>query len=83
MATKPFGGKETKGEEKAEARLVRSGKLTPAQYVKDEKKEGDKAKSKTLLSRGKAMASGKLSPNAYANMSAKGMKNGGMVKGKC
>ncbi len=46
MATKKpfpkglFGGKETYSEELKEAKAIKSGKLTPAQYAKGEKSEG-------------------------------------------
>lgn len=79
MATKPFTGKDTKGEELAEARSVRSGRTTPAQYVRkekaEEKKEGEKKSASSLRSTGKALASGKMSPQEYA----KGYKKGGRV----
>ena len=82
MATKPFTGKDTKAEELAEARSVRSGRTTPAQYVRkekaEEKKEGEKKPVSKLQSTGKALANGKMSPAQYAN----GMKSGGMVKGR-
>ena len=35
-----FKGKETPAEERKEAKAVKSGKLTPAQYAKGEAKEG-------------------------------------------
>lgn len=79
MATKPFTGKDTKGEELAEARSVRSGRTTPSQYVRkeksEEKKEGEKTPVSKLQSTGKALASGRMSPEQYA----KGMKKGGRV----
>ena len=40
MAKKLFGGKETYKEELAEAKAIKSGKITPAQYAKGEKSEG-------------------------------------------
>lgn len=46
MATKKpmpkgmFGGKETYSEEMKEAKAIKSGKITPAQYAKGEKSEG-------------------------------------------
>jgi hypothetical protein len=67
MATKPFGGKDTKAEERKEAKMVKSGKITPAQYAKKEKAEGDcKCSTKSLTSRGKQLATGKMSAGAYA-----------------
>lgn len=75
MATKLFTGKDTKKEELAEARSVRSGRTTPAQYVRKEKAEGDKKSPATLKKTGEKLASGKMSPSQYA----KGMKHGGKV----
>ena len=66
MATKPFAGKDNKAEEKAEARQVRAGKVTPAQYAKKEKAEGEMKSSKSLLATGKKLASGKMSAAGYA-----------------
>ena len=81
MATKPFAGKETKAEERAEGRMVHSGKMSPKAYVAAEKREGDKESTAELTRRGNDLKSGKLSPSAYANMEAKqGLKNGGQVK---
>lgn len=67
MATKPslksmFKGKETPAEEKKEARAVRSGKITPAQYMKGERMEGEKPSKKTAM----ALKTGKMSPAKYA-----------------
>lgn len=74
MATKLsklFTGKDTQAEEKKEARAVRGGKISPAQYARgekaEEKKEGEKASSKaSLLKRGQDLKSGKTSPAQYA-----------------
>lgn len=47
MATKMsnlFKGKETYGEELKEARAIKSGKITPEQYAKNEKSEEAKMK---------------------------------------
>ena len=71
-----FGGKETRKEEKAEAKAVKSGKITPKQYAAGEKKEGHGAGA---LKKGMALQSGKLSPEKYAS-EHKGMKKGGCVK---
>lgn len=84
---KPFTGKDTKAEEMAEAKAVRSGKVTPKQYVKremvEEKKEGEKSNPKKLASTGKALASGKMSAEKYGAMAKKanGGKVGSMKKG--
>lgn len=57
-----FKGKDTKKEEVREAKAVRGGKITPAQYIKGEKREGEKASMSTA----KKLKSGALSPAAYA-----------------
>lgn len=79
---KPFTGKDTKAEEMAEAKQVRSGKVSPKQYVRkemaEEKKEGEKSNPKELMAKGKALASGKMSAEQYGNMAK--MSNGGMVR---
>jgi len=79
---KPFTAKDTKGEEMAEAKAVRSGKVSPKGYAKaekaEEKKEGEKFSPKKTLATGKALASGKLSAKDYAAQDAK-MANGGKV----
>lgn len=61
---KLFRGADTPAEEKAEARAVRSGKITPKQYVAGEKSEGEKEPG--MMARAKALKSGKMSPAAYA-----------------
>lgn len=81
---KPFQGKQTKAEEMAEAKAVRSGRMTPAQYARGEKSEGDEKSTASLKARGEQLASGRLSPEQYAGMRTdmpKKMANGGMVKG--
>ena len=77
MATKPalkslFKGKETKSEETKEANAVKSGKITPKQYAKGEKMEGEKDKKSTLVKRGDEIKSGKLPVAKYAKMESKG-----------
>lgn len=69
MATKPFAGKDSKAEERKEAKAVRSGKVSPAQYAAKEKAEGGKhagTSKAAFLARGKQLASGKMSAGAYA-----------------
>lgn len=66
MKAMPFKGKQTPAEERAEAKKVRSGKVSPAEYARAEKKEGDKKPMGALVAKGKALASGKMSANAYA-----------------
>lgn len=67
MATKPFAGKQTKKEEMAEAKAVKSGKVSPAQYAAKEKAEGDSKSKSALMAKGKALASGKMSAKQYAD----------------
>ena len=75
MAGKMFGGKETPAEEKKEAKALKSGKISPKQYVAGEKSEGHGAGA---AKKAAAIKSGKLSPAAYAKEHA--MKKGGCVK---
>lgn len=82
---KPFTAKDTRAEEMNEAKAVRSGKVTPKQYVKaemvEEKKEGEKSTPKKLAAKGSALASGKLSAKAYADQEAKAKGGKSMKKG--
>lgn len=79
---KPFPAKEGKGEEMAEAKMVRSGKMSPKSYAAaekaEEKKEGAKFSAKKTLAVGKSLASGKLTAKQYAAKGEK-MANGGKV----
>lgn len=73
MAAKPalkslFKGKDTPAEERKEANAVKAGKISPAQYAKGEKMEGE---GKGASQRGKDIKSGKLTPAAYAKMESK------------
>lgn len=61
-----FRGKESKSEEITEAKAVKSGKLSPLQYARGEKAEGDKKNPKTLVKTAKDIKAGKLSPAKYA-----------------
>lgn len=83
MATKPFAGKQTAAEERAEARAVRSGRISPAGYAAGEKREGDKASVASLKARGEKLKSGKMSESQYASMATDmpKMANGGLVGG--
>ena len=74
---KAFGGKDNKKEEMAEAKAVRSGKVSPKEYAAKEKSEGDKKSKATLMRTGKALASGKMSAPQYGGMAM--MNNGGLV----
>lgn len=76
MATKPklaslFKGKDDAKEEKKEARAVKSGKISPAQYARGEKMEGEKDSKAALMKRAKDMKSGKMTPAQYAKKEAK------------
>lgn len=73
---KLFGGKETRAEEMKEAKALKSGKISPADYVKGEKSEGHGAGA---ASKAKAIKSGALSPAKYGAEHA--MKKGGMACG--
>lgn len=65
MKATPFKGKDNRAEEMAEAKKMRAGKMTPMQYAKAEKKEGDKKSMKTLVATGKKLASGKMTAKQY------------------
>lgn len=70
---KAFAGRQTPAEERKEARMVRSGKVSPAEYARREKAEGDKKSPATLRATGQKLASGKMSASQYAS---KPMKKG-------
>lgn len=61
---KMFAGKETKAEEMAEAKALKSGKISKAQYIKGEKAEGEK--SSEAKKNADMIKSGKMSANQYA-----------------
>lgn len=69
---KMFGGKETKAEEMKEAKALKSGKISPKQYVAGEKSEGHGAGA---AKKAAAIKSGRVTPKAYAEEHA--MKSGG------
>lgn len=72
---KMFQGKQTPAEEMAEAKALKSGKITKGEYVKGEMSEGeDKGKA---MKKADALKSGKMSAKEYA--SPKKMADGGMV----
>jgi hypothetical protein len=77
---KLFNGKETPAEEMAEAKALKSGKISKGQYVKGEKSEGH---GKEAKAKADAIKSGKMSPKQYADMEKeegkKKMANGGMA----
>ena len=74
MATKKlFGGKESYKEELAEAKAIKSGKITPQQYARGEKSEGEKGMKK--------MAKGGSAGNGITTAKMGAVKSGGN-KGK-
>ena len=81
-SVKAFSGKDTKAEEMAEAKQVRSGKVSPAQYkakeMAEEKREGEKSNPRKLMATGKALASGAMSAQQYGAQAK--MANGGLVR---
>ena len=82
---KPFGGKQTPAEERKEAMMVRSGKVSPEQYARMEKAEGDSKSMAALKAKGQKLASGKMSAAEYADKATgepKKMADGGYVGGK-
>ena len=84
MKKRAFRGDDTPAEERAEAKAVKKGAVTPTQYAKKEKAEGEKASEKTLKARGEKLKSGALSEEAYAGMNCGGkvkkMAKGGKVR---
>ena len=76
---KLFGGKETRAEEMKEAKALKSGKISPAQYVKGEKSEGHGGGA---ASKAKAIKSGAMSPAKYGAEHAKKMARGGGIETK-
>lgn len=76
MVKKLFGGKETPAEEMKEASALKSGRISPKQYVAGEKSEGHGAGA---AKKAAAIKSGRLAPQAYAK-EHEGMKKGGCCK---
>lgn len=74
---KLFRGTETPAEEKKEATALKSGKITPKQYVAGEKAEGHGAGA---AKKAAAIKSGKMTPAAYAKEHAEKKATGGKVK---
>jgi hypothetical protein len=84
MATKKmFGGKESRKEELAEARAIKSGKITPMQYAKGEKSEGvhDMKKMAKGGSAGNGITNAKMGVVKTAAPSRDGMATKGKTKG--
>jgi hypothetical protein len=77
-----FKGKETYGEELKEAKSLKSGKISPAGFVKGEKSEGNKNEENPSLI-AKEIKSGAMSPMQYASAESKEpkkMATGGYVR---
>ena len=75
---KMFQGKQSRSEEMAEAKALKSGKISKAQYMAGEKSEG-KHSAKEIKRNADAIKSGRVSPSQYAN--AEKMADGGLVRG--
>ena len=85
MATKKlFGGKESMKEELAEAKAIKSGKITPMQYAKGEKSEGVHGMKKmanggiTTAKMGAVKSGGNKGKGEHA-IQSKGLSKGTMV----
>lgn len=86
MATKKlFGGKETYKEELAEAKAIKSGKISPKQYAKGE--EGEKAMKKGGVVKASPMGKVKTAAPSRDGVAAKGKTKGKQIVmkrgGKC
>ena len=72
---KLFTGKDTRAEEMAEAKALKSGKISKSQYVagekREERKEGEKMSVGKIKANANAIKSGKMSPGAYAKKEGK------------
>ena len=78
---KMFQGKQSPAEEMAEAKALKSGKITKGEYVKGEMSEGhDKGHA---MKKADALKSGKMSAKEYAakHKEPKKMADGGMAGG--
>lgn len=76
---KMFQGKQSPAEEMAEAKALKSGKITKGEYVKGEMSEGKGESKKEAMKKADALKSGKMSAKEYA--SPKKMADGGMACG--
>lgn len=74
---KMFQGKQTPAEEMAEAKALKSGKITKDEYVKGEMSEGHGKGH--AMKKADALKSGKMSAKEYA--APKKMADGGMACG--
>lgn len=64
---KMFAGKQTKAEELAEAKALKSGKISTKQYIAGEKSERKPGAASRAAKMAKAIKSGRLSPEEYAS----------------
>lgn len=79
MAKKLFNGKETRAEEMAEAKALRSGAISKKQYIAGEKSEGHD-NMRDVRGNANAIASGRITPAQYAaEERGEKMADGGMV----
>jgi hypothetical protein len=79
MAKKLFGGKESYAEELKEARAIKSGRITPQQYAREEQKEEAGMKMKKMA--GGGMAASKMGAVKTAAPSRDGIASKGKTKG--
>ena len=84
MAKKLFGGKETYAEELKEAKAIKSGRITPQQYAREERKEERSMKMKKMAmggSAGNGITSAKMGTVKTAAPSRDGVATKGKTKG--
>lgn len=79
MAKKLFGGKESYAEELREAKAIKSGRITPQQYAREEQKEERTMKMKKMA--GGGMAASKMGAVKTAAPSRDGLAVKGKTKG--
>ena len=83
MAKKLFGGKESYAEELKEAKAIKSGRITPQQYAREEQKEERSMKMKKMSMGGVAaskMGTVKTAAPSRDGIAQKGKTKGTMVK---
>ena len=83
MAKKLFGGKESYAEELREAKAIKSGRITPQQYAREEQKEERTMKMKKMAGGGMAaskMGAVKTAAPSRDGLAVKGKTKGTMVK---
>jgi hypothetical protein len=81
MGKKMFGGKETYAEELKEAKAIKSGKISPQQYAREEGKEESGMKMKKMAGGGMTkMGAVKTAAPSRDGVASKGKTKGTMVK---